>query len=75
MLVTWMSRWVRNVNSTTFERLNLCQVNSITVINIVIYLYSTHIAVLTLLYILGTLKLLFYLNISSVIKMYRNINN
>ena len=50
-------RWrnvMHNVNSITFERLNLCQVNSITVIDIVIYLYSTHIAVLALLYLLRT---------------------
>ena len=45
---------MRNAISTTFERLNLCLVNSSTVINIVIFLYSTHITVLALLYILGT---------------------
>ena len=53
---------MRNVNSTTFERLNICQVNSITVMNIVIYLYSTHIAVGPT-YI--TILLLFYLYILS----------
>ena len=55
-----------------FRKIESFQVNSITVINIAIYLYSIHI--LQYLHYYIYFLLLFYLTILSVIKMYHYIN-